>query len=79
MKDPDEPDDDPEDMFEQLEPTEPDRLDNRIRDGEAIEPDEIGDEDWDAIDNYFEYLEDQRLDKPAPNGDQEPEGDKDGA
>ena len=41
MKNPDDQDVDPEDIFEEIEPTEPESLEARIRAGEEVDPDEL--------------------------------------
>ena len=64
MKNPDTYEIDPEDIFEELDPTEPDSLDARIRSGDEIDADELEDEDWESLENYVEHLDDQKADQP---------------
>ena len=64
MKNTDTYDIDPEDIFEELDPTEPDSLDARIRAGDEIDADELEDEDWESLENYVEHLDDKKADQP---------------
>jgi hypothetical protein len=66
MKNPDDQDIDPDDIFEELEPTEPESLDARIRAGDEVDPDELEDEDWDSQLNYLEHLEEKKPKPPKP-------------
>jgi hypothetical protein len=65
-KNPDDQDIDPDDIFEELEPTEPESLDARIRAGDEVDPDELEDEDWDSKLNYLEHLEEKKPKPPKP-------------
>ena len=69
MKNPDDQDVDPEDIFEEIEPTEPESLEARIRAGEEVDPDELEDEDWDSQKNPLEHLEGLKQAKPPTSGD----------
>ena len=69
MKNPDDQDVDPEDIFEEIEPTEPESLEARIRAGEEVDPDEFEDEDWDSQKNQLEHLEGLKQAKPPTSGD----------
>jgi hypothetical protein len=66
MKNPDDQGIDPDDIFEELEPTEPESLDARIRAGDEVDPDELEDEDWDSQLNYLEHLEEKKPKPPNP-------------
>jgi hypothetical protein len=66
MKNPDDQDIDPDDIFEELEPTEPESLDARIRAGDEVDPAELEDEDWDSQLNYLEHLEEKKPKPPKP-------------
>lgn len=48
---------DPEHAYEA---DDPEPLDARIRDGDEIDPDELDDDDGEALDNYLEHLEEQK-------------------
>ena len=74
MKNPDDQDVDPEDIFEEIEPTEPESLEARIRAGEEVDPDELEDEDWDSQKNHLEHLVDLKQTKP-PTKAEEAKGD----
>ena len=69
MENSDESDYDPEDIFEEIEPTEPESLEARIRAGEEVDPDELEDEDWDSQKNHLEHLEDLKQAKPPAKSD----------
>ena len=75
MKNPDDQDIDPDDIFEELEPTEPESLDARVRNGEEVDIAELTEEliadlDWDEIleadRNYVDYLEERKPKPPKP-------------
>lgn len=75
MENSDESDYEPDDIFEELEPTEPESLDARVRNGEEVDIDELTEEliadlDWDEIHeadrNYVDYLEEKKPKPPRP-------------
>ncbi len=75
MENSDESDYEPDDIFEELEPTEPESTSAQIRDGEAVDIDELTEEDianldWDEIleadRNYVDYLEEKKSKPPKP-------------
>lgn len=71
MKNPDDQGIDPDDIFEELEPTEPESLDARIRAGDEVDPDELEDEDWDSQQNHLDHLEDLKHLKLKPPAEAE--------
>ncbi len=74
MENSDESDYDPDDIFEELEPTEPESLDARIRAGNEVDTGELTYDDDVRADfddcttdqNYSNYLEEKKPEPPKP-------------